>query len=177
MSLLPRILGPRTNIFDPFSSELWDPFDGLPIDTTSDSTRGFTSNNSADSPLDWKETPEAHEFKLDVPGLIKQEVKVEVEDDRVVRISGERKKEETGKNDTWHCIERSSGKFMRRFRLPEDAKVDEVRAALEDGVLTVTVPKGQVKKGEGIRTLEISGKGDNKGSKSKKGMVCCRFWP
>ncbi|ONK62125.1 uncharacterized protein A4U43_C07F610 [Asparagus officinalis] len=38
-------------------------------------------------------------------------------------------------------FERSSGSFVRRFGLPEGAKVDQVKAAMEDGVLTVTVPK------------------------------------
>ncbi|KAL7257621.1 hypothetical protein ACSBR1_003850 [Camellia fascicularis] len=79
-------------------------------------------------------------FKADLPGL-KEEVTVEIEeDDRVLQISGERNFEEE-KNDTWHRVERSSGRFTRRFRLPENAKMDEVKAAMENGILTVTVPK------------------------------------
>jgi len=91
--------------------------------------------------VDWKETPEAHVFKADLPGMKKEEVKVEIEDDRVLQISRERSLEKEDKNDQWHRVERSSGKFMRRFRLPENAKMDQVKAAMENGVLTVTVPK------------------------------------
>jgi len=66
---------------------------------------------------------------------------VEIEDDRVLQISGERNVEKKDKNDTWHHVERSSGKFMRRFTLQENAKVNEVKASMENGVHTVTVSK------------------------------------
>jgi HSP20 family protein len=83
-------------------------------------------------------------------------VKVEIEDDRVLQISGERNVEKEDKNDQWHRVERSSGKFFRRFRLPENAKMDQVKANMENGVLTVTVPKEEVKKPE-VKTIDISG--------------------
>nr|POF26871.1 18.1 kda class i heat shock protein [Quercus suber] len=96
------------------------------------------------------------EKKTDLPGLNKEEVKVEVEDDRVLQISGERKVEKEEKKDTWHRVERSSGKFLRRFRLPENAKMDQIKASMENGVLTVTIPKVEVKKPE-VKAIEISG--------------------
>ncbi|GLT37533.1 hypothetical protein SLA2020_118440 [Shorea laevis] len=143
MSLIPSLLGNRS-IFDPFSSEIWAP---------------FTSNNEisafVNAQVDWKETPEAHVFKADLPGLKKEEVKVEVEDGRVLQISGERGVEKEDKNDRWHRVERGRGKFLRRFRLPENAKPDEVKASMENGVLTVTVPK--VEKKAEVKSVEISG--------------------
>ncbi|XP_062192501.1 16.9 kDa class I heat shock protein 1-like [Phragmites australis] len=147
----------RGNVFNPFSLDLWDPFDNMfhsivPSAASSDTdTVAF-----ANARVDWKETPEAHVFKADLPGVKKEEVKVEVEDGNVLVISGQRSKEEEDKNDKWHRVERSSGKFLRRFRLPEKAKVDQVKAGLENGVLTVTVPKSEVKKA-GVKAIDISG--------------------
>lgn len=66
----------------------------------------------ANTKIDRKKTPEAHVFKADLPGLKKEEVKVEVEDGSVLQKSGERCREQEEKNDKWHRVERSSGKFM-----------------------------------------------------------------
>lgn len=157
MSLIPSFFGGRkTNVFDPFSLETWDPFDGLLNSALSSNVPARETSVFANARIDWKETPEAHVFKADLPGLKKEEVKVEVEEGRILQISGERSKEQEEKNDKWHRIERSSGKFLRRFRLPENAKTEEVKANLADGVLTVTVPKGEEKKPE-VKPIEISG--------------------
>ncbi|KAL3652195.1 hypothetical protein CASFOL_001876 [Castilleja foliolosa] len=156
MSLIPSYFGNRrSNVFDPFSLDIWDPFEGFPISALPSSAARETTA-VANARIDWKETPEAHVFKVDVPGLKKEEVKVEVEDGSILQISGERSKEQEEKNNTWHRVERSSGKFVRRFRLPEDAKLGEVKAGMENGVLTVTVPKEEVKKPE-VKAIDISG--------------------
>ncbi|KAJ0465855.1 putative small heat shock protein HSP20 [Helianthus annuus] len=157
MSIIPSFFtGSRSNIFDPFSSEIWDPFQGFSsvLSNLPESSRETAA--IANARVDWKETPEAHVFKADLPGLKKEEVKVEVEDGRVLQISGERSREHEEKNDKWHRVERSSGKFLRRFRLPENAKMDQVKAAMENGVLTVTVPKEEEKKPE-VKAIDISG--------------------
>ncbi|KAG8379441.1 hypothetical protein BUALT_Bualt07G0088700 [Buddleja alternifolia] len=147
MSLIPSFFGRRSN--DPFSLDVWDPFRDWSISNTSNETSQFAATR-----IDWKETPEAHVFKADVPGLKKEEVKVEVEEGNVLQISGERSREKEEKNETWHRLERSSGKFLRRFRLPENAKLDQIKAGLENGVLTITVPKEEVKKPE-VKAIEI----------------------
>nr|GME13549.1 18.5 kDa class I heat shock protein [Ipomoea batatas] len=138
MSLIPSFFeGRRSNVFDPFSMDIWDPFPGFSNAVSGGGAARETSAFAA-ARIDWKETPEAHVFKADVPGLKKEEVKVEE------------------KTDTWHRVERSSGSFLRRFRLPENAKVDQIKAAMENGVLTVTVPKEEVKKPE-TKAIQISG--------------------
>ncbi|KMT18439.1 hypothetical protein BVRB_2g025840 [Beta vulgaris subsp. vulgaris] len=157
MSLIPTFFeNRRSNIFDPFSLDLWDPFHGFPFNNTSQSLS--SDRNTAafvNARIDWKETPEAHIFMADLPGLKKEEVKVEVEDGKVLQVSGERNREQEEKNDKWHRVERSSGKFLRRFRLPDNAKMEEIKANMENGVLTVTVPKIEEKKPQ-VKSIDIS---------------------
>ncbi|KAH9304274.1 hypothetical protein KI387_008678, partial [Taxus chinensis] len=136
MSIIPSIFGRRSSVFDPFSLDVCDPFQAFnsPI-LAGPSSTDFARDTAAvaNTQIDWKETPEAHIFKADLPGLKKEEVKIEVEDGRILQISGERSKEEEHKNDKYHRVERSRGRFLRRFRLPENAKVEEVKIEVEGG--------------------------------------------
>ncbi|XP_077250926.1 17.8 kDa class I heat shock protein-like [Tasmannia lanceolata] len=145
MSIIPSFFG------GPLTLDVWDPFQKFPFNSNFSNEVSVIANTQ----IDWKKTPEAHVFKANLPGLKKEEVKVEVEEGRVLQISGERSKEKEEKNDKWHRVERSSGKFLRRFRLPENAKVEEVKASMENGVLTVTVPKEEVKKPQ-VKSIDIS---------------------
>jgi HSP20 family protein len=150
--------GRRSNVFDPFSLDVWDPFEGFPFVSTVANAPALSREASAlaNIHIDWIETPEAHIIKADLPGLRKEEVKVEVDEGGVLQISGERIKEQEEKNDTWHRVERATGKFLRRFKLPENTKIEQVKATMENGVLTVVVPKGVEKKPE-VKSIEISG--------------------
>ncbi|KAL7248427.1 hypothetical protein ACSBR2_003203 [Camellia fascicularis] len=156
---IPSFGSHRSNIYDPFSFEVWDPltdsyfqspFNGHPPPfPINNETLGFIN-----AKIDWKETPGAHVFIAELPGLKRDEVKVQVEEDRVLKISGERNLERGEREEKKHRVERSSGKFMRMFRLPENARVDQLKAFMHDGVLTVIVPKGEVKK-SCVRTVQI----------------------
>ncbi|CAL5402106.1 unnamed protein product [Camellia sinensis] len=113
-------------------------------------------------------------FKADLPGL-KEEVTVEIEeDDRVLQVSVERNFEEE-KNDTWHRVERSSGRFTRRFRLPENAKMDEVKASMENGVRTVTFLKVELTTNllDIVLPISISAVDDATGMNRPHRESCC----
>ncbi|OMO91387.1 hypothetical protein COLO4_18417 [Corchorus olitorius] len=164
MALIPNLLGNlRNTIIDPSSLDAFDPFKYM--DSSSAATMLELSRLRGDQKsaipianphMDWKETSEGHMFMAEVPGLKKEEVIVEIEDNSVLQISGEKNVNKEEKNDRWHCVERSSGKFSRRFRLPDNVNISHVKASLENGVLTVTVPKLETKKPE-IITVQISG--------------------
>ena len=77
--------------------------------------------------------------RIDLPGLKKEDVKVEVTDGYLA-ISGERKKEEEEKGDQFYRCEREYGSFQRAVPLPEGVKLEDVKATFADGVLEVSVP-------------------------------------
>jgi HSP20 family protein len=81
-------------------------------------------------------------FKIDLPGVKKEEVTVQIENG-VLTIAGERKTGREQKIRRVHRIERAYGGFTRGFELPEDAETGNVDASFKDGVLTVVVAKAE----------------------------------
>ena len=81
----------------------------------------------------------------ELPGLKKEEVKVEMSDDALI-IKGERKREYKEEKEGYHRYERNYGKFYRAIPLPEGAKPDLAKAELNDGVLKISMPAPEVKK-------------------------------
>lgn len=77
--------------------------------------------------------------KIDLPGMKKQDIKVEIAAGYLT-ISGERKTEAEEKKDDYYRCERGYGSFYRSVPLPEGANADEVKATFADGVLEVSVP-------------------------------------
>ena len=77
--------------------------------------------------------------KVDLPGMKKEDVKVEITDGHLA-IAGERKSETEEKNDAFYRCEREYGSFYRAVPLPDGVKLEDVKATFSDGVLEVSVP-------------------------------------
>ena len=77
--------------------------------------------------------------KIDLPGMKKEDIKVEVADGYLA-ISGERKSEAEEKKDDYYRCEREYGSFYRSVPLPDNVKYEDIKATFADGVLEVGVP-------------------------------------
>ncbi|MDX1351584.1 MAG: Hsp20/alpha crystallin family protein [Thiomicrorhabdus sp.] len=95
----------------------------------------------------------AYHVEVDLPGVKKKDIKVEVKDNRLL-ISGERKEKKEVKKEDYQRVESNYGKFERSFVLPDGIDSENVKATCEDGVLEVTLPK--LKKTKEGKKVKIS---------------------
>lgn len=87
-----------------------------------------------------RETPEAYVFKADLPGVSLDDLEITVTANRLL-VSGKREAEKHDERDTFYAYERAYGSFARAFTLPDDADTANVRAEMNNGVLSLTIPK------------------------------------
>ncbi|KAE8718543.1 hypothetical protein F3Y22_tig00110013pilonHSYRG00515 [Hibiscus syriacus] len=139
MSIVPTN-GQQGRVSDPFSLDLWDP-----VDVLNPFSHGFPFPSFLSSEifpylgtqLNCVETPSAHVYKAYLPGVSRDEVIVFIDDDRMLQISTE------------------NGNFMSRFKLPENARTDEIQGFTDNGMLVVTIGK-DVAQRPNVRDVEIT---------------------
>ena len=95
--------------------------------------------------VDIYETSDGIVLKVELPGVNKDDVSVEVKDN-VLTLRGERLLDPEIKDEHYYRKERSFGKFNRSFSLQEPIKPDLIKAGFKDGVLTVKVPRSEEEK-------------------------------
>jgi len=94
----------------------------------------------------------AYHLDIDLPGVKKEDIKVDLKEGRLT-ISGERNFKEEVKEEDYYKVETSFGKFTRSFDLPENVDVENIEASSENGVLEVTIPK--LEKVENVKTISV----------------------
>jgi HSP20 family protein len=145
-----------------FASELFEEVDRMFGDIGR--TNAAYDERSFDPVCEISENDQHYLMSVDLPGMKKSDIKIEM-NDKVLTVSGERKREVTGK---------SYGFFKRSFHLPTTVDAEKIEARYEDGVLELYLPKVEAAK---PRQIEIqAGKGgffnkllspkDNEASKS-----------
>jgi len=95
--------------------------------------------------LDLIETDEKLIIKTDLPGVKKEDINIELTED-TISITANFKEEIEVEKANYVKKERRFGEAKRELRLPAKIKVDEAKATFEDGVLTIELPKVEVKK-------------------------------
>ncbi len=100
---------------------------------------------------DLSETDEAFRIRLDVPGMTKEDITVNLQNNTLT-VSGERTSERKEDDEEYVRVERAFGSFHRTFTLPDAVDAENVTAAYTDGVLTIDVPKTE---GSTRRQIEI----------------------
>lgn len=88
--------------------------------------------------VDLCETTDAFIFTAELPGLSRDQIRIDVHENRLT-LQGRR--EARVSCDKYHQVERGNGEFMRTFLMPQAVDADAVKADLADGILTITVPK------------------------------------
>ena len=96
-------------------------------------------------PMDLVEQGDELVLRADLPGVGKDDVKIELEDN-VLSISGTRESEQENRKDGYYRVERATGSFSRSLTLPDGVDPEGIRAQFENGVLEVRIPKPEQRK-------------------------------
>ncbi len=104
--------------------------------------------------VDVYETEGGYVLKAELPGVSKEDIKIDI-NDNVLTLKGEKKFEEKTEKDNYLRIERSYGSFTRTFALSDKVDSENIKAAYKDGVLEVTLPKKEEAKPKEIK-VEIN---------------------
>lgn len=108
---------------------------------------------------DIRETKEHCLVSFDMPGIKKNDIKVEVNENQLM-ISGERNLEQRANEDEGYLRhERMYGHFQRTFVLPGSIDAEKTEAHYEDGVLNIALPKTEKAKGRSVQIQSGKGKG------------------
>lgn len=118
----------------------------------------FTSNfnTGLSSPkVNIKETEDAFEVEMAVPGLNKSDFKIDLDND-TLSISTEVKEEKEHTEENYTRREFGYSSFKRVFTLPESVNEDHINAKYENGILNIHLPKKEEAKQKPVRSIEIS---------------------
>jgi len=102
--------------------------------------RNHKTTESFTPSVNSREADDAYLLAVDVPGINKEDIKLDIKDGELI-LSGERHMQKETTKEDYFNFETDFGKFSRHFSLPDDADVENIEASCESGVLSVNIPK------------------------------------
>ncbi len=104
-----------------------------------------------------KETPEAYVMEVAAPGIKKEYCRVHINDDGNLSIAIENKLEHKEEDKKHHYLRRefSFTNYQQNYTLPDDVDRDNIAASVENGILTVNLPKLKKEEVKVSRQIEI----------------------
>ena len=124
----------KQNSFFGLASPLWDPLFAI---TPQQHERRYMTMTPA---VDIVEEDKAWLFRMDLPGVEKDNIDIEVNGDQLM-VAGQRHENSEEKHEGYTYIERVEGQFRRAFTLPESASRDDISAKIRNGVVEIRVEK------------------------------------
>jgi len=94
--------------------------------------------------VDILEDEKAFELHVAVPGMNKEDFKIDL-NDNYLTVSGERKFSKEKKENNFYSVETQYGTFSRTFTLPENVDAQKISAKYNNGILEILVPKDEKK--------------------------------
>lgn len=142
------LMHPRRNFFDDFMMSPFDAFFDAPT----------TTKTNALMRTDVRETDDAYELAIDLPGVKKEDVTAELKNG-YLKVTAETKRETEDKDNQGNYLrkERFEGSCTRSFYVGNQVTEEDIKAKFENGVLDITIPKETKKELEEKKTIAIEG--------------------
>jgi HSP20 family protein len=99
--------------------------------------------------VDVLEQADAYEVRAELPGVARENINVEVKDNRLV-LSGKKEAVQRSEEGKYRYVESRHGAFSRSFELPRNVKADAIEATFKDGALTLRIPKADEAKPKAV---------------------------
>ncbi|RKZ18378.1 Hsp20/alpha crystallin family protein [bacterium] len=139
----------RTHDMDTLFGQLWGsscrPVTGQSYGQPYGQSYGHSTGDSSSTlrpRADIEETDDAYRVRMDLPGIKREDLKIEVENDTLL-IEAERKTEAKDDVQVLHRERKRDARFVRRFSLGDSVQTGSIKASLNDGVLELTLPKAE----------------------------------
>lgn len=130
--------------FNRLFDNVFKQFGMSPLLSSSHHTSSLLGNSDFWPSLNISSDGKTYLVTLDVPGMKQADMEIEVRGG-ILAIKGQKQEEVEDKERYFYRVERSYGVFQRTLDLPEDANADDINATMQDGVLSLTIPRNETK--------------------------------